>query len=190
MIQLPGEAALLQERAALLATVESLSDEQFESGHTLCEGWAPRDVLAHVMRIDSALLYLSSFGLINQANARAVAAARTLSRAQLIEQARAWATRPTPASRAAAWLVLGDLGVHHQDVLRPLGRHRVMPEPVADAILREGVLMGGRRLLGHRIVPTDGGRPLGRGRPVRGTREALGLWLAGRDAVVPELSFG
>jgi hypothetical protein len=38
-------------------------------------------------------------------------------------------------------------------------------------------------------VLTDGDRAVGRGREVRGTREALGMWLSGRDSVADELEF-
>ena len=92
-------------------------------------------------------------------------------------------------SRAASAKLLGDLAVHHQDVIRGLGRHRKVPDASAAAILREGVLLGSKRLLTHRVVPTDGGRALGRGRTVRGMREALGLWLAGRSGLDRELTF-
>ena len=41
-------------------------------------------------------------------------------------------------------------------------------------------MLGPHRLLRYRVVPDDGGRPMGRGAVVRGSSEALGLWLAGR----------
>lgn len=189
---LPGERDLRSERAAFLTTVRELPAEEFESGTTLCAGWAPRDVLAHLMGIDTSVgTYLRAGGRVNAANARIVAAARTRSRAQLLEQAEAWAARPAPHVRAAALALLGDLGVHHADVLRGQGhRHLEMPRPVGAAILREGFLLGAARAVRHRVQP-DGGRPIGLpGRPlVRGTPEALGMWLSGRDSVADELQF-
>ena len=49
-----------------------------------------------------------------------------------------------------------------------------------------GRLLGGRRLLSHRVEPTGVGHALGRGQVVRGTTEALGVWLRGRRSVEGE----
>lgn len=188
---LPFESALRSERAAFVATIESLTDEEFDNGRTLCEGWAPRDVLAHVLGLeDERDEYLKARGNLTRAHAAIVAKARSRSRADLTARARVWAERPSMLSRVLAGAQLQDLGVHHQDVLRGLGRTRAVPRPVAAAILREGVVLGARRLLSSRVEPTDGiGWALGRGRAVRGTTEALGMWLAGRDEVTGELQF-
>jgi uncharacterized protein (TIGR03083 family) len=192
MTDLPGERALRTERAAFVSTVSELSPQEFDSAPTLCEGWAPRDVLAHLLGIDAnAGTYLRAGGRINTANARIVAAARTRTRDDLLAEAQRWAERPAPHVRLAAFFLLGDLGVHHSDVLRGLGRrHLEFPRPVAAAILREGYVLGGARAVRYRVVP-DGGRARGiPGRPlVRGTAEALGMWLAGRDSVAAELQF-
>jgi uncharacterized protein (TIGR03083 family) len=186
----PGERDLRVERAALVETMESLSDERFESGPTLCEGWTPRDVLAHVVGTDLRLFdYVRALGSIDRGNARIVEALRPLSRAELTRTAHRWAARPALASRIGAYGLLGDNAMHHQDVLRPLGRTRDIPEASRRAILREGMVLGAKRLLTYRVEPTDVGRPAGRGRVVRGTAEALGMWLAGRGSVAPELDF-
>jgi uncharacterized protein (TIGR03083 family) len=189
---LPGERDLRSERTAFLTTIRELPVEEFESGTTLCAGWAPRDVLAHLIGIDDAVgTYVKAAGRVNAANARIVAAARSRSRAELLERAETWASRPAPHVRVAALPLLGDLGVHHADVLRGQGRrHLEMPRPVGAAILREGFLLGAARATRYRVQP-DGGRPIGLpGRPVvRGTSEALGMWLSGRNSVADELQF-
>lgn len=190
MTVFPGEKDLKVERAALVETVESLTDDEFEHGKTLCEGWTPRDVLAHVVGTDLRLFdYVKAFGSISRGNARIVEALRPLSREELTAKARAWADSPALASRVVAFALLGDNAVHHQDVLRPLGRTREIPEASRRAILREGMVLGGKRLLSYRVEPSDVGRAAGRGRVVRGTAEQLGMWLAGRDSVTPELDF-
>lgn len=190
---LPGERDLRSERAAFVTTVRELPPEQFESGPTLCEGWAPRDVLAHLIGIDDSVpAYLKAAGRVNVANARIVAAARSRSREELLERADRWAAKPAPHVRAAALALLGDLGVHHSDVLRGQGRrHLEMPPAVGAAILREGFVLGAARAARYRVQP-DGRRTIGLpGRPlVRGTSEALGMWLSGRDSVADELQFG
>jgi uncharacterized protein (TIGR03083 family) len=187
----PGERDYRAERAAFRATIESLSRDDFEHGTTLCEGWAPRDVAGHLLGIDEALPeYVRALGNVHKGNARIVERMRLLDSDALLERLRAWADKPAVTSVAASYALLGDLGVHHQDVLRGLGRSRDVPPAVSRAILREGLVLGAKRLTDHRVLPTDTGRALGRGRVVRGTAEALGMWLCGRRSVEPELVFG
>lgn len=186
----PGETEYLQERAAVLDTMESLTDDEFEHGRTLCEEWAPRDVLAHLLGIDSKLgEYRKAFGSIDKGNAGVVAAYRSLSRDELLDEARAWAENPATLVRPLGWFLLGDVAMHHQDVLRGVGRTRDVPKAARDALLREGSMLGARRLMRYRAVPDDGGRPRGRGQEVKGTSEALALWLAGRKGLADELEF-
>jgi uncharacterized protein (TIGR03083 family) len=186
----PGEGAYRAERQAFLATVESLTADEFEHGLTLCAGWAPRDVLGHLLGIDEAPAeYVKAAGNINKGNARIVERMRAKSRDELLERTRRWAERPATLSLTLSYALLGDLAVHHQDVLRGLGRTREVPPESAKAILREGTIFGVGKLRSHRVVPNDVGRARGRGREVRGTAEALGMWLAGRESVASELVF-
>lgn len=186
---LPGEDAMRAERSAIIATIAALQHEDFERGPTLCEGWAPRDVLAHLVGVDDLRTYLRSGLNVSEGNARTVERWRPAAREELLERARTWAARPAIATRLAAWALLGDVAVHHQDVLRPRGLDYELPAASRAAILREGMLLGGLRLLTHRIEPVDGGRPLGRGRVVRGTSEDLGMWLCGRESATDRLTF-
>ncbi|XVQ08938.1 maleylpyruvate isomerase family mycothiol-dependent enzyme [Spirillospora sp. CA-255316] len=193
----PLENELRAERFRLIETLEALPDEEFDSGTTLCAGWAPRDVLGHVIGIDYLLASYLPFGpRINDANQAQADRARRMSRDRLMEWARRRADGPGLTSRMGAAVLLGDLGIHHQDIVRGLNRKRDVPEAVATAIFREGLQLSlwlNRRVLRHRLVPTDGHRPVAlpgaRDAEVRGTREALGLWLAGRDSVSGELEF-
>lgn len=195
---------LRAERRRLITTLEGLPDERFDGGRTLCEGWSPRDVLGHLIGID---YFLASYGglvlgdprtflrRLDEANEEQAERVRKLSRTRLMDWAAAWAERPSLTTRLAAGFLLGDLAVHHQDIVRGQGLTRELPDEVSAAAFREGLFLSpalNRRILSHRVVPTDGGRPAGpKGAPrVRGTREALGLWLTGRDEVVPELDFG
>ena len=189
-MMLPGEHALREERRALVETLRSLDTETFETGPTLCEGWAPRDILAHVMGVDRALPeYVRAGGWVNTGNQLIVRKARSRSSDQLLDDAERWVDAPAPWTRMAAPFLLGDNAIHHQDILRPLERTREIPEASRNAIMREGAFLGARRLLTYRVEPTDGGRALGRGQVVRGTTEALGMWLAGRQGVESELTF-
>ncbi len=188
----PGERDYRAERQAFLATIESLTPDEFEHGKTLCTEWAPRDVVGHILGIDEAPLeYVKAFGNIGKGNARLVERFRALSRDELLDRLRRWAAKPAFLSLTASLGLFGDLAIHHQDVLRGLGKTRDVPPAAGRAMLREGLVLGGaKRLRTHRIVPTDTGRALGRGQVVRGTAEALGLWLAGRETVEAELVFG
>jgi uncharacterized protein (TIGR03083 family) len=189
-MMLPGEHALREERRAIVETMRSLDSKTFETAPTLCDGWAPRDILAHVMGVDRALPeYVRAGGWVSTGNELIVRKARSTSTDELLAEAERWVDRPAPWTRMSALWLLGDNAMHHQDVLRPLGRSRDIPEACRNAILREGAFLGARRLLSYRVEPTDGGRPLGRGETVRGTSEALGLWLAGRQGVEAELTF-
>ena len=189
-MNIPGLQDLQTERAAVIETMESLTDDEFDHAPTLCAAWAPRDVLAHVMGLDTQLLeYVKAKGRVGVANQAIVDKARPQSRARLMNRARHWAERPAPLVAATAFFLLGDLAVHHQDVLRGLDRRRDVPDALRAAILREGMTLGAKTLLAHKVVPTDGGRSLGRGPEVRGTSEALGLWLAGRQGLDDELEF-
>lgn len=189
-MRFPLEKVFLEERAAVVRTIESLPPGDFEHGTTLCDEWAPRDVLAHLVGLDSQMPeYVKTYGNVNRANANIVERFRSLPREELLDQAKEWAAHPAPMIRPAAWYLLGDLAIHHQDVLRGQGRNRVIPIAVRDAMLREGSMLGLAKLLKYRIEPTDGGRARGRGTTVTGTGEALALWLAGRKGLEGELDF-
>lgn len=191
-MKFPAEAAARRERAGFMATIEGLTDAEFSSAPTLCAGWAPRDVLAHVIGTDQASPYLRRGLRIDRVNATITDRSRHRSRADLTQAGHRWATKPSTFGRAVSLFLLGDLGIHHQDVLRGLERTRDVPEEVSAAIYRAGAVLSlrlNRRVLHHRLIPTPG-RPRGRGPTVSGPREALGMWLAGRDTAAAELVFG
>jgi uncharacterized protein (TIGR03083 family) len=179
-------AAARAARNAFIDTVEGLTDAEFDDGTTLCAGWSPRDVLAHLIGTADIGRYLRAPWRLHKINAEVVAAGRRQRRDTLIGMGRKWAEITGGWDRRLAGPLLGDLAMHHQDVLRGLGRTRVLPEVEEAALLREGMLLTIQKaqptLLKYRVEPTNGvGRPMGRGIPVRGTAEALGLWLGGRN---------
>jgi uncharacterized protein (TIGR03083 family) len=190
-LELPGVGELRDERTAFVATMDDLTDAEFDDGATLCTEWAPRDVLAHLMGIDTAShRYLLAGGNVGRANRRMVEQARTQPRGRIMNRARHWAQRPPPpTTQLMAAFLVGDVVMHHQDVLRGLGRSRELSARAREAIYREGLTLGPARWIKHRVEPVDGGFPFGFGRRVTGTCEALALWLAGRDGVEPELRF-
>ncbi|GAA4814067.1 maleylpyruvate isomerase family mycothiol-dependent enzyme [Streptomyces ziwulingensis] len=196
-MRLPLETELPAERIRLLHTLSTLSDEVFESGPTLCAGWSPRDVLGHLLGVDRLLTFYRPWRHLAEVNRRQVRRARGLSRDRLMAEARAWARRPAWSSRLAALTALGDLAVHHQDIVRGLGVDRDLPLSVPSYILWDGAMLSSwsnLRILRYRVIPTDGHPPLGPPEALRlpevlGGSEALGMWLAGRDSVAGELRF-
>jgi uncharacterized protein (TIGR03083 family) len=195
-ITLPFDDEMHAERRSLVETLETLSDEEFDSGPTLCAGWAPRDVLGHVICVDYPLASYLPYGTrLHAANQAAADRVRNLPRARLMEWARYWADSPRLSTRLGALLFFGDLAIHHQDIVRGLGLKREVPAASADAIFREGLQLSlwlNRRVVHLRLVPSDGepfALPAANKGEVRGTKEALGMWLAGRDSVTDELEF-
>jgi uncharacterized protein (TIGR03083 family) len=184
----PAEQELRAERFRLIETLDALTEEDFESGSTLCTDWSPRDILAHVISTDYLLGLYAPYGFrVNFANQVQVERARRMSRGRLMSLARRHADSPT--GRVWAALLFADVSFHHQDVIRGLGLSRDVPEAVANVIFRDGMHLSlwlNRRVLRYRLEPTDGHRPIAlptarKGRTVRGRREALGMWLGGRD---------
>ena len=188
-----GVELLISERRRFMETIETLTEAEFESGRTLCSAWAPRDVLAHLIGTDTPSTYVRFAGRVNPANKLVVDESKALTRKALTERGRRWAENPSGSSRTVARFLIGDVSVHHQDVLRGLGKRENVPPQIARAILREGVILSTgtkRNLVRYRVEPTTpGSHALGRGIRVRGTGDALGLWLAGRKGLEDELDF-
>jgi uncharacterized protein (TIGR03083 family) len=188
-----GVDQLVAERHRFMATIVTLSDAEFEHGTTLCGEWTVRDVLAHLVGTTQVTRYVRGGLRVNAVNNAIVAEARGIGRSELTGRGHEWAANPSVSDRASARFLLGDVSVHHQDVLRGLGRTREIPVEAAAAIFREGVLLSvgtKRNLFRNRVEPTTiGGRALGRGRTIRGSTEVLGLWLAGRKGLDAELEF-
>src|SRR5699024_6570701 len=174
-------------RRALVETMTELTDEEFDRGATLCEGWSPRDVLGHVLGTAEIGPYVRAPWRMHRINADAAAAARTRDRGELLAAARTWAELPTRTDRILGPVLMGDVAMHHQDVLRGLGRTRQVPPAEEAAIYYEGVALKAQKfqpvLQRYRVEPVNGiGRVIGRGTRGRGTGGALGLGLGGREA--------
>ncbi|MEW2266290.1 maleylpyruvate isomerase family mycothiol-dependent enzyme [Streptomyces sp. NPDC047853] len=196
-MRLPLETELRAERQRLLRTLDALSDDVFDSGPTLCAGWSPRDILGHLLGVDHPLASYRPWLRLAAVNDRQVRRARRLSRRAIMAEAREWAANPAWSSRLSALITLGDLSVHHQDIVRGVGAERDLPPSVPSYILWDGAMLSSwsnLRIFRYRVVPTDGHPPLGspahlRAPEVLGPSEALGMWLAGRDGVSEELRF-
>jgi len=205
MAQDVGEQELGREIASELAEftdlLAGLSPEQWEHP-TLCEHWHVRQVAGHIVGgYDPALtVWRGLFGAVGNgfsfdkyldAFARAHEAGRTPE--QLVE-----ALRTLDLTKGIARFVpprrrLHEHVVHHQDVRRPLGRPRTMPEARLRAVL--GVAHAPQReekaakwAKGLMFVATDLEWRAGEGPTVEGPGEVLLMALSQRPVALDELT--
>jgi uncharacterized protein (TIGR03083 family) len=182
---------LAAERRDIVAMLRTLSDEEW-STPSLCAGWDVRDVVAHLASDASARTYAvttvrQGFSP-DRVNNALVQRHRALPRAQLTDLLEDTAGRGMLAATLPS-VMLADAVVHHQDILRPLGRtRRIPPERLLHAVAHpDPFAYPGRRIRGLRFVATDLDWSSGSGPEVRGTGEALALVIAGRPVVLDEL---
>jgi uncharacterized protein (TIGR03083 family) len=185
------------ERADLAALLATLPPECWQAP-TLCTGWQVRDVVAHVISYDEldmrGLLALAVRGRFrpSRVNAIALAGYRTRSPEQLLALlADHLQPRGLPAALGGRVALVEGL-IHHQDIRRALGLPRtIAPQRLLQALrvaLIAPDVAGFWRIRGVRLVATDLGFTAGLGPEVRGTAEALLMAIAGRRAVLAELS--
>lgn len=113
-------------RTEVADLVEGLSPEQ-QTTPTLCEGWTPPLVLAHLTSFVEASLPKFFFNIVRHRfdfDKAADASARRLAQRPVGEVAallRERAAQPAPIKSFPAELTLADVMVHSQDIRRPLG---------------------------------------------------------------------
>ncbi|WP_159451216.1 maleylpyruvate isomerase family mycothiol-dependent enzyme [Janibacter indicus] len=160
-------ALIHEERAAMAATLESLTPEEWEHP-SLCAGWSVKDVAAHVIS-NPQIGWAQLPGMLGRNLGRGynsmirrevqrLGATRTPEQVLADFATYADSTRHVPVTTAVEPLV--DALVHHQDVLHPLGRSHD-PDPEAAAVAADrcrllSSLLGGWRLVrGVHMVATD-----------------------------------
>lgn len=179
-----------------------LSDDQWNQA-SLCEGWRVRDVISH-MTLGYTTPMLPLLGLLakHRFNVPKASAAGSVRYGNEHTPAELVATfekihkddiRKGIAKVITAKEALLDHLVHHQDMRRPLGLSRQIPEERLVAALGVAPGLGGfvgskKRAAGLRLVATDLEWSHGDGPEVRGTGEAILLTLTGRSAAIDELS--
>jgi uncharacterized protein (TIGR03083 family) len=192
-----------EDREEALGFLRELSDEQLDLP-SLCEGWRVRDVAVHLL-VDTPSRELGwpqfvarflGLGLsVSKANAWWVARNRDRPTASLLEAFERELT-PGPFTRLlGAGTALRATVIHQQDMRRPLGLARAIPEARLRAVLgvvltRKGSINLGadRRSAGLRLRATDFDWSCGQGPEVAGPAEALVMALAGRQAALADLS--
>ncbi len=177
--------------------VEGL-DEQQREGTTLCEGWTPHHVLAHVTVFVEVPLPKFMFNMARagfDADAASDRMARALAEHPVEELAailRAKAEKKSSVPGFPAELSLSDVVIHTQDVRRGLGLEGTPDEGTLRSVLeflthnkRARLLCDTSRLQGLAFRATDiewqyGN--IGGAVPVSGPAEALMMGIAGRDS--------
>ncbi len=181
------------ERAELATTLAELSDEEW--GHdTLCPGWTVHDIAAHVISTaqigwgDIAAMSARQFG--RGYNAMIFREVKRLGARETREsilgdyERYAGSTRHVPTTTTVEPLI--DALLHHQDIVRPLGRTRDMPPEAAavaaDRVRRLAFLMGTRKLVRSvRMVATDVDWTRGDGPAIKGPMQELLMLASGRE---------
>jgi uncharacterized protein (TIGR03083 family) len=191
------KSELRAERSEIHDYLSRLPPERWQQP-SACEGWTVIEVAAHL----AGFLSVSVWGL----GARMARAGFFPPRANTRDVAK-WTARGAPAIVAAlaadqplgvasvyAKVGLTEALVHHQDMRRPFGDRRHIPEArlrVALTVIsrRPGTGTGGRRRRkGVKLTATDIDWSIGSGPEVRGTGEAILMALAGRASAYDELS--
>ncbi|CAA0133666.1 Uncharacterised protein [Mycolicibacterium vanbaalenii] len=183
------------ERAELAEFLQTLSPQQWESA-SLCAGWSVKHVVAHMISYEElgagGLVKRFARGRIRDANQVGVDEYSALTPQQLVAFLGDHLQPRGLTAGFGGMIALLDGTIHHQDIRRPLALPRRIP---SDRLLRVLGLMPRNprlgvpwRIRGLRLCADDVDWAHGRGPEVVGTGEALLMAMAGRPAVLGELS--
>jgi uncharacterized protein (TIGR03083 family) len=185
------------ERKDNIAMLEGLSPEQWEVP-SLCGGWRVRDVAAHLASPANYAIgpfmgdLLRSGFNINKATARDAVRRGAQDPKLLIEEYRSTIGKRRKPPGTVPATVLNDMVVHGQDIRRPLGITRAVPEERVRTCLdfvkgKQPIYGAKKRVAGLKLVATDIEWSHGEGPEVRGTAEALLMMLNGRRDALKDL---
>lgn len=190
------------ETADLADYVAALPDADWDHD-SLCAGWRVRDVIGHMCvghtePLGSILLQVAKYRFDIDAGSAVAsvefADAHTPSElAEIFGGVATAHTRKGISRLIPAKAGFTDHLVHHQDIRRPLGQPRVIPEArlvaALDALTQSlgGSMPARKRLKGLRVAATDVDWTHGDGPEVRGPAEAIVLVALGRDVALADL---
>ncbi|BDD84852.1 hypothetical protein TPB0596_46150 [Tsukamurella pulmonis] len=187
----------LAERASLLELIETLTPDQWATP-SLCEGWTVRDVVAHHFSYDmltagqTARRIITGLRHPGGPNALGIEYLADQSTDELVETVRRHLDPRGIVTAFGCRVALTD-GMHHQqDVRRPLGLPRSIPEerlrPALDFSLWAPPIRGVVHGRGVRLIADDLDWAFGRGPEVRGPGEAVLMALGGRSHALRDLT--
>ena len=189
------------ELAAISEFCHTLEPYQWDTP-SLCDGWRVRDVIGHMsvgyttpMPAMVAKLARYGFNVPKASKAESIAFASSRTPEELLD---VFDSIPRDRVRKGIARVIKptegllDHVVHHQDIRRPLGLPRQVPEERLVAALDVAPILSGFvgskvRAAGLRLEATDVDWRHGDGALVRGTGEAILLALTGRGVALDEL---
>lgn len=190
------------ESEELGATLDEL-DEQALDHPSVCNGWRVRDVYAHMLLghttpLPAMIVMLARYGF-NVPKGSAKGSVRYASEHSSSQLRSAWhdmvdntvtkgISKVIPAKEGFV-----DQLIHHQDILRPLGRTRtIAPERLGVALdvmpSVGGFVKSKQQMVGLRWTATDVDWHTGTGPEVKGPAESLILLASGRPAPLGEVS--
>lgn len=185
------------ERRDLLELLGGLSDAQWNAP-TLCDGWAVRDVVAHIISFEGAgagalaKQFVQGRFWLSKINAAGVARLRDAPADVLLEAVER-NLRPSGLTTAfGGRIALTDALIHHQDIRRSLRLPRVVPPERLRVVLDFAVwappIRGAWRIQGTRVAASDLDWAFGAGPEACGSGEAVLMVMAGRRGVAEDLS--
>lgn len=189
--------SIKSERTDLAELLGGLTPQQWDA-QSLCGEWRVRDAVGHLIhgtraKMGGFLVGMVSNGFnFNKALAKEGQAAGGVPIEQLLDDFRSIIPSRGKFPMATALNVLTDTVVHQQDIRRPLGMARAVPEEraiaVADGLKRIGFPFGTKkRIAGLRLTATDADWSTGDGPEVSGSIEALVMAMANRPAALADL---
>jgi uncharacterized protein (TIGR03083 family) len=181
------------ERAEFADLLDGLTSQQW-SAPSLCDGWSVQNVVAHTIAYlqQSRTRLLSNMirsrWNIDQLNARGLHDYADVAPEQLIKLMREGVEPAGAGALYGGRVALIECLIHQQDIRRPLGKLRTIPEERLRVSLNYArispVIAGARRTRGLRLVATNMTWSAGRGPEVRGSAESLLMAMTGRAAKV------
>jgi uncharacterized protein (TIGR03083 family) len=187
------------ERRELADLLDGLTPQQWDTA-SLCTGWRVRDVVGHLiggaeMTTGAAILGMLKAGfrveVMLDREARHIGASDV---DELRRRMRAAVDRRRTPPGIKPVEMLVDVVVHGEDIRRPLGMMRPIPEEtlrlVADHLkgMSQSLLPGKKRVAGLYLEATDIDWSTGAGPDVRGPAEALVMSMSGRKVALADLT--
>lgn len=185
------------ERAELAELLAGLTTTQWDAP-TLCEQWRVRELVAHVYSYEDlgwgrlVVRMVAAGGSVDRANAAGVADHAGKSVDELLARARELIQPAGLTAMMGGRIALTDGMIHQQDIRRPLGLHRRIPDErltaALDTVRSAPTLSAATLIRGLTLRATDLDWSTGTGPEVEGPGEALLMAMAGRRGLSAELT--